>query len=118
MNERERLMALVSELPPHPNWEQLTAVINAAFDYRNAIESVRTREWQARELDEDPDKVVRWLGDIGTFASDMVYHAKRMGRAVRGDFNNIALIARPDSTEKDVLEQWSRVQRQREAQRT
>jgi hypothetical protein len=82
--------------------EELRALENEARTRRAELERDRNREHQTKELDADPDKVVIWLGMIGDFCEDLVFHAKRLSRKVTGKYNGVIIEAHPDSSPGDL----------------
>lgn len=56
------------------------------------------REWQAQKLAGDPTKLdAEPWAEIFSYCKDLCYHAQRLGHAISGEFNEVPLIAHPDS---------------------
>lgn len=70
------------------------------------IATVERRARQAENMDRIAGEPVRWLGDINTFSEDMIFHATRLGRDVRGLFNDVLLVASPSSSPQNLFLQY------------
>ena len=90
--------------------ESLRSEISSREKRLRVLETAERRRWQATDLATHGEPV-RWLGDIGQFCEDLVFHATELGRAVRGAFNNVPIVAASDSDPR-VLEAsyWHRRQ--------
>lgn len=90
------------ELPPTSDEIRLLRL--DLEEYERELTTTERHLSQAKDM--NPDQPVNWPGHISTFAEDMVFHAKRLGRDVHGVFNERKLIASPTSTVVDVLRQF------------
>jgi hypothetical protein len=82
--------------------DELHRLENAIHEKRMGLERIRSREWQAADLEKPDAEPVTWLGEIGHFCEDIVYHAKRLNRPVRGKYNSTPITAYPDSSPGDL----------------
>lgn len=86
--------------------KQLCVVRERITVLERQIATVERRARQADYMDRVPGEPVRWLGDIYTFAEDMIFHSNRLGYDVKGLFNGILLVAKPSSVPQDVFLQY------------
>jgi len=91
---------------PYPNSE-------AARTFRLELEKyeqeLRTEERRNRQVAQMEKNRADWFelgGDIGQFASDMVFHSDRLWQTVRGTFNGIILSASPGEDAQSVLRKY------------
>lgn len=94
------------ELPTETEVRQFRVALQ---EYESLLATEERRARQAAKIDEEPLKPVRWLGDIDTFARDLIFHAARLDRAVEGLFNEVLLRAPPSGvTVQDIFVQYDR----------
>lgn len=81
---------------------------NYVHELRMLYETDERRKWQAEALKLPGAEPVKWLGEIGHFVSDLIFHARDLGRNVRGEFNGIPLEASPSTQETYLIETYHR----------
>jgi hypothetical protein len=88
--------------------EELRTLENNAHARRMELETIQRREWQAEVLAKGETAELPFgAGDIGNFCQDLVFHAKRLGRPMKGEFNGRTMEALPDSTPQEIYRMWS-----------
>lgn len=93
--------------PEPATYQELRQLRQALEEIEREADIAEMRIRQAEDLERGGEPV-SWLGTIDTFAADLVFHAKRLGRDVRGLFNKIPLVATPTSTAEDIIKQWEK----------
>lgn len=87
--------------------ESLRSEISSLQSRLQVLETAERRRQQRVDLLQRPDtEPVRWIGDIGTFCEDLVFHAKALGRNVRGEFNGVPIVAAPDADPWELAQSY------------
>lgn len=88
--------------------DELRDFVYASSERLMVVRRDRYRAIQTEELKRPDAEPVEWMGDISSFCEDLVFHAKRLARPVRGKFNNVPVVAYPDSSPADLARGYMR----------